>query len=168
MLFKRNFCIALIVLLASFSAVEKTAHAEGAKTVMPVSASFGSEQSMMHSHSDNSGRQLALAPRKLPKAEISSDVASAKQIAELTDAVTVTARRVSKEGSKQFAQLTRWFALLWKQQTTPPTMTPAAGPALSAQSDSIQSYRGQPMRSVTSKHPLWLLTDGRMKTVTAQ
>lgn len=123
---------------------------------------------MMHSHSDNSGRQLALAPRTLPKTETSADVASAKQLAELTDAVSVTARRISKEGSKQFAQLTRWFALLWKQQTTTPTMTPAAGPALSTQNDSIQSYRGQPMRSVTAKHPLWLLTDGRMKTVTAQ
>jgi hypothetical protein len=168
MLFKRNSCIALVVLTASFSAVEKPAQAEGAKTVMPVSASWGSEQSMMHSHSDDSRRQLALAPCKLPKAETSADVASAKQMAELTDAVTVTARRVSKEGSKQFAQLTRWFALLWKQQTTPPTMTPSAGPALSTQNDSIRSYRGQPMRSVTAKHPLWLLTDGRMKTVTAQ
>jgi len=89
-------------------------------------------------------------------------------MAEFTDAVSVTARRVSKEGSKQFAQLTRWFALLLKQQSTTPTITPVAGPALSAQTDSNQSYRGQAMRSVTAKHPLWLLTDGRMKTVAAQ
>ena len=168
MLSKRDFFIAFTVVLASFSVVAKTAHAEGAKTVMPVSASWGSEQSMNHSRSDNSGRQLALAPAKLPKAEISSDVASVKQMAEFTDVVSVTARRVSKEGSRQFAQLTRWFALLLKQQSTTPTITPAAGPAFSAQTDRIQSYRGQAMRSVTAKHSLWLLTDGRMKTVTAQ
>jgi hypothetical protein len=168
MLSKRNSCIALTVIIASFSAAEKTAYAQGAKTVMPVSASWGSEQSLMHSHADNSGRQLALAPTKLPKTEVSSDVASEKQMAEFTDAVTVTARRVSKEGTKQFAQLTRWFALLWKQQTSAPAITPAASPALSVQTNTMQSYHGQPMRSVTAKHPLWLLTDGRMKTVTAQ
>jgi hypothetical protein len=164
---KQNFCIALTFLLAGLLLSEEAALAEQPRT-MPVAASWGSDQSMMHLHADNSGRKLALAAARLPEADTTADVANSRQMAEFTDAVAVTARRVSKEGSKQLAQLTRWFALLLKQQSTTPTITPAAGPLLSNQDASPRTYRGQAMRSVTPKHPLWLLTDGRIKTVTAQ
>lgn len=163
MLLNRNLFTVTTVLLMSVS----SARAEHASSVMPVSASFGAEQSMMHKRSDNSGRQIAMAPAKLPKAEVASDVATSKQVAEFSDAVNVTARRLTKEGSKQFAQFSRWIALLWKQQTSPPRMTPASGPAFTSAPDGLHSYKGQPMRAVTPKHPLWLLTDGRVKTVTS-
>jgi hypothetical protein len=126
--------------------------------------------------SNNDGRQLAVAvpkaketrstenklgPTKSPAKTLSASATSnSREFEEAVDVVSVTAKRLAKEGGMRFGEYSRWFSALFKQQQAPPVITPAA--------PNYAMGRLSHAETVTPKHPLWMLRDGRLKTVTVQ
>jgi hypothetical protein len=125
---------------------------------------------------NNDGRQIAvalpkaketrstenkLAPTKSPAKPLSASANSnSREFEEAVDVVSVTAKRLAKEGGMRFGEYSRWFSALFKQQQAPPVITPAA--------PNYAMGRLSHAEAVTPKHPLWVLRDGRLKTVTVQ
>lgn len=122
---------------------------------------------------DNSGRQLASVvpgmPRPQPvnvmpavvkknkEAAANSNreirVPIPKSVDEAADVIWVTARKVGKEGEKKAGQVVKWFAALWKQMNSHPTITPAGSPYVFQNAPSTHGAK------------LYFTHEGRLKTV---
>jgi len=89
-----------------------------------------------------------------------TETSASREIDKTLNLVGVTATRLAKEGALRLGEYSRWFDGLFKQRQAPPVITPAA-----ANYGMRRLSRAEP---VTPKHPLWMLRDGRLKTVTVQ
>jgi hypothetical protein len=177
---KGQTILLLVGLLAQFSPAGLAGNQAGLPKVMPVASwgASGADQNRAIDHaslrpqSNNNGRQIAIALPKSKKSEstdhklssakpLSASAASgSRDIDEALDVVSVTAKKLAKEGGKRLGEYSRWFNALFRQQQAPPVITPAAG--------AYPRLRLSHAEPVTPKHPLWVLPDGRLKTVTVQ
>jgi hypothetical protein len=167
------------VLLVHYSASACLAGNQAALLkVMPV-ASWGAsqaeavnDQASAGKSSNNNGGQIAIAlpqskeakntePKLAGVKSLSASAASgSRDFDEALAVVSVTAKRLAKEGGKRFGDYSQGFSALFKQQQAPPVITPGA--------PNCSIRRLSHAEPVTPKHPLWMLRDGRLKTVTVQ